>query len=135
MFGRTKCSAGCRAISHEEVYDQVGERGEELTNELTYGDTSDNSNFTGPVIDQASVDKVMSYIEIGKEEGKKEDELRRAQTAKIERAGGAAEQIYAIKLSEVKAQANHSNQTKKGNFRVLLCFCFHFHYISNNFFV
>ena len=28
------------------------------------------SHFTGPVIDQASYDKIMSYIEIGKEEGR-----------------------------------------------------------------
>jgi 1-pyrroline-5-carboxylate dehydrogenase len=69
-FSGQKCSACSRAIIHEEVYDQVVERVEELTKELTYGDSSDNSNFTGPVIDQASYDKIMSYIEIGKEEGR-----------------------------------------------------------------
>ncbi len=69
-FSGQKCSACSRAVIHEEVYDQVVGRVEELTKELTYGDPSKQTNFTGPVIDQASFDKIMSYIEIGKEEGR-----------------------------------------------------------------
>lgn len=69
-FSGQKCSACSRAIIHEDVYDQVKDRVVELTNELTVGNTSDPSNiFMGPVIDQAAYDKIMSYIEIGKEEG------------------------------------------------------------------
>ncbi|MFC5602184.1 L-glutamate gamma-semialdehyde dehydrogenase [Sporosarcina koreensis] len=69
-FSGQKCSACSRAVIHEDVYDQVVARVEELTKELTYGDPSKQSNFAGPVIDQASFDKIMSYIEIGKEEGR-----------------------------------------------------------------
>lgn len=69
-FSGQKCSACSRAVIVEEVYDRVVARVEELTKELTYGDPIDNSNFTGPVVDQAAFDKVMSYIEIGKEEGR-----------------------------------------------------------------
>ena len=69
-FSGQKCSACSRAVIHEEVYDEVVARVEELTKDATYGDPSDNKSFTGPVIDQASFDKVMSYIEIGKEEGR-----------------------------------------------------------------
>ena len=69
-FSGQKCSACSRAVIHEEVYDEVVARVEELTKELTYGDASDNSNYTGPVIDQTSFDKIMGYIEIGKEEGR-----------------------------------------------------------------
>ena len=69
-FSGQKCSACSRAVIHEEVYDEVVARVEELTKELTHGDASDNSNYTGPVIDQASFDKIMGYIEIGKEEGR-----------------------------------------------------------------
>ncbi|MFD2211876.1 L-glutamate gamma-semialdehyde dehydrogenase [Virgibacillus halophilus] len=69
-FSGQKCSACSRAIIHEDVYDQVKDRVVELTKELTIGNTSDPSNiFMGPVIDQAAYDKIMSYIEIGKEEG------------------------------------------------------------------
>ena len=69
-FSGQKCSACSRAVIHEDVYDQVVARIEELTKELTYGDPTDNSNFTGPVVDQAAYDKIMSYIEIGKKEGR-----------------------------------------------------------------
>jgi len=34
------------------------------------GDPATNETYTGPVIDQAAYDKIMSYIEIGKREGK-----------------------------------------------------------------
>src|SRR5699024_9088789 len=69
-FSGQKCSACSRAVIHEDVYDQVKNRVIELTNELTHGDPTDNHNFMGPVIDQAAYDKIMGYIEIGKEEGK-----------------------------------------------------------------
>ncbi|WP_430788424.1 L-glutamate gamma-semialdehyde dehydrogenase [Virgibacillus flavescens] len=69
-FSGQKCSACSRAIIHEKVYDQVSERVAELTKELSAGDPSDNSHFMGPVIDQGAYDKIMSYIEIGKDEGK-----------------------------------------------------------------
>ena len=69
-FSGQKCSACSRAVIHEDVYDQVVARVEQLTKELTYGDPADPSNFTGPVIDQASFDKIMGYIEVGKKEGR-----------------------------------------------------------------
>ncbi|WP_264807316.1 aldehyde dehydrogenase family protein, partial [Cytobacillus sp. NCCP-133] len=69
-FSGQKCSACSRAVVVEDVYDQVLNRVVELTNELTQGNPEDQSNFMGPVIDQGAFDKIMSYIEIGKEEGK-----------------------------------------------------------------
>lgn len=68
-FSGQKCSACSRAIIHADVYDQVKNRVVELTEELAAGDPHDNSYFMGPVIDQSAYDKIMSYIEIGKEEG------------------------------------------------------------------
>ncbi len=71
-FGFTgqKCSACSRAVIVEDVYDQVLNRAVELTKELTVGDCSVYGTSVGPVNDQAAFDKIMSYIEIGKEEGK-----------------------------------------------------------------
>lgn len=68
-FSGQKCSACSRAVIHEEVYDQVKERVVELTKELAVGDPTDFNNFMGPVIDQSAYDKIMGYIEIGKNEG------------------------------------------------------------------
>jgi len=68
-FSGQKCSACSRAVIHEDVYETVKNRVAELTKETTAGDPATNEYFTGPVIDQAAYDKIMSYIEIGKEEG------------------------------------------------------------------
>ncbi|PPA69977.1 L-glutamate gamma-semialdehyde dehydrogenase [Jeotgalibacillus proteolyticus] len=69
-FSGQKCSACSRAVVLEEVYDQVLDRVIELTKELSLGETKSPETFMGPVIDQSAFDKIMSYIEIGKEEGR-----------------------------------------------------------------
>lgn len=69
-FSGQKCSACSRAVIVEDVYDQVLNRVVELTNELKLDDPTDQSTFMGPVNDQGAFDKIMSYIEIGKEEGR-----------------------------------------------------------------
>ncbi|WP_213424143.1 L-glutamate gamma-semialdehyde dehydrogenase [Bhargavaea massiliensis] len=69
-FSGQKCSACSRAVIVEDVYDQVLDRVTELTKELTVGDPEDYDNFMGPVIDKASYDKILEYVEIGKQEGR-----------------------------------------------------------------
>ncbi len=69
-FSGQKCSACSRVVIVKDVYDQVVARVEELTNELTIGDPTDNSNFMATVIDAAAFKKINEYIEIGKGEGR-----------------------------------------------------------------
>ncbi|WP_270182720.1 L-glutamate gamma-semialdehyde dehydrogenase [Alkalihalobacillus sp. CinArs1] len=69
-FSGQKCSAGSRAVIHQDVYDEVLDRVVKLTNELSVGETKKPDVYMGPVIDQGAYDKIMSYIEIGKEEGR-----------------------------------------------------------------
>ncbi|PLT28608.1 L-glutamate gamma-semialdehyde dehydrogenase [Peribacillus deserti] len=69
-FSGQKCSACSRAVIVEDVYDQVLERAVELTKDLTIGNPVDTSNFMGPVIDNNAFNKIMEYIEIGKQEGR-----------------------------------------------------------------
>ncbi|MCW1927644.1 L-glutamate gamma-semialdehyde dehydrogenase [Bhargavaea beijingensis] len=69
-FSGQKCSACSRAVIVEDVYDQVLDRVTELTKELTVGNPEDYNNFMGPVIDKASYDKILEYVEIGKQEGR-----------------------------------------------------------------
>lgn len=69
-FSGQKCSACSRAIIVEDVYEQVLNRVVELTKQLKVGNPEEQSIFMGPVIDQASFDKIMGYIEIGKQEGR-----------------------------------------------------------------
>ncbi|MFS0637822.1 L-glutamate gamma-semialdehyde dehydrogenase [Mesobacillus foraminis] len=68
-FSGQKCSAGSRAVVVEEVYDQVLNRSIELTKQLTVGNPGDPDTYMGPVIDQSAFNKIMGYIEIGREEG------------------------------------------------------------------
>ncbi|MGZ0084241.1 L-glutamate gamma-semialdehyde dehydrogenase [Caldibacillus thermoamylovorans] len=69
-FSGQKCSACSRAIIVEDVYDQVLNRVVELTKQLNVGDPAEQATFMGPVIDQNAYNKIMEYIEIGKQEGR-----------------------------------------------------------------
>ncbi|KGX84894.1 L-glutamate gamma-semialdehyde dehydrogenase [Pontibacillus litoralis] len=69
-FSGQKCSSGSRAVVHEDIYDEVLDRVAKLTKELTVGNATESNIYMGPVVDQAAFDKIMSYMEIGKEEGR-----------------------------------------------------------------
>lgn len=69
-FGGQKCSACSRAVIVEDVYDRVVARVEELTKALTVGVPDKDEHFVSAVIDAAAFKKIMSYIEIGKGEGR-----------------------------------------------------------------
>jgi len=64
-----KCSACSRLIVHESVYDRVVERLKSAAESLVLGPAEDPSSFMGAVIDEAAKEKILSYIEIGKQEG------------------------------------------------------------------
>ena len=67
-FQGQKCSAGSRAIIVQEVYDQITEMVVEKTKALSVGATDAGADVTiGPVIDPDAVEKIRSYIAIGRE--------------------------------------------------------------------
>jgi 1-pyrroline-5-carboxylate dehydrogenase len=68
-FSGQKCSACSRAIVEDPVYDVFLERVREKVQALRVGDPADNANM-GPVVNRSSMDTVLSYIEIGKKEGR-----------------------------------------------------------------
>jgi len=63
-----KCSAGSRAIIVEEVYDKLVQRIVELCRQIRVGDPADPTVDMGPVIDEEAVQKITSYIAIGRGE-------------------------------------------------------------------
>ncbi len=69
-FQGQKCSAGSRAIVHKKVYDEVLDRCVKLTKKLKVGNTVEYGVHNGGVIDEAAFEKTLSYIEIGKKEGR-----------------------------------------------------------------
>ena len=68
-FSGQKCSACSRAIVEAPIYDVFVERLRERVATLTVGDPATNPNL-GPVINQAALDSMLGYIEIGKKEGR-----------------------------------------------------------------
>ncbi|MGA2569271.1 MAG: L-glutamate gamma-semialdehyde dehydrogenase [Terracidiphilus sp.] len=68
-FSGQKCSACSRAIVEAPIYDVFVERLRERVATLTVGDPAANHSL-GPVINQAALDSILRYIEIGKKEGR-----------------------------------------------------------------
>src|SRR5690625_5110683 len=66
-----RCTACSRVIVHEDVKEEVEKRILEGIETLTIGDGLDENMKMGPIINEAGLEKIESYIEIGKEEGAK----------------------------------------------------------------
>jgi 1-pyrroline-5-carboxylate dehydrogenase len=69
-FQGQKCSACSRAIIDQKVYDYVEGRLVEKAKSIKVGPAEKYENKMGPLIDQDALDKVLKYIDIGKQEGK-----------------------------------------------------------------
>src|SRR5215204_4275837 len=70
-FGTTgqRCTATSRLIVHQKVYDGFVKRLAEAAQTLRLGDGRQEQTDVGPLIHQASREKVEQYIEIGRKEG------------------------------------------------------------------
>jgi 1-pyrroline-5-carboxylate dehydrogenase len=68
-FNGQKCSACSRAIVEEPIYDVFLERVQERVQMLRVGDPAGNAPM-GPVVSRSAMDTILSYIEIGKGEGR-----------------------------------------------------------------
>lgn len=70
-FGTTgqRCTACSRVIVHEAVKEKLEQRLVEEAQKLTVGDGLVEGNRVGPMINEAGMKKVASYIEIGQQEG------------------------------------------------------------------
>jgi 1-pyrroline-5-carboxylate dehydrogenase len=69
-FQGQKCSAGSRAVIVSAVYDDLVPKIVERARALVVGDPTDSEVSVGPIIDEPAWKKVMTYIEIGKAEGR-----------------------------------------------------------------
>lgn len=63
------CCAGSRAFVHEKIYDKFVEKLAEKAKAKRVGDPLDAETQHGPQIDQAQFDKIMKYIDLGRNEG------------------------------------------------------------------
>jgi aldehyde dehydrogenase (NAD+) len=63
------CCAGSRAYVHAKVYDRFVERLSERAAARKVGDPFDPETEHGPQIDQTQFDKILHYVDLGKEQG------------------------------------------------------------------
>uniref|UniRef100_A0A7C3NEB9 aldehyde dehydrogenase (NAD(+)) n=1 Tax=candidate division WOR-3 bacterium TaxID=2052148 RepID=A0A7C3NEB9_UNCW3 len=66
-----RCTATSRLILHEKIHDLFIEKLVKRTEDLKLGYPWDESVDVGPVINEASMKKILEYVKIGKEEGAK----------------------------------------------------------------
>jgi aldehyde dehydrogenase (NAD+) len=64
-----RCVSASRILVHEKLFDRFAAKFVEGAKRLRIGDPLDTGNFTGPVIHEDSVKKVLSYNELAKREG------------------------------------------------------------------
>lgn len=69
-YGGQKCSAGSRAIVLEGIYDKFLERLIEATKSLTVSPAESPGCSLGPVIDAESRDRILKFIDSGKQQAK-----------------------------------------------------------------
>jgi aldehyde dehydrogenase (NAD+) len=63
------CCAGSRIYVQESIYDKFVQRFKERTAKNVVGDPFDQNTFQGPQVSQLQFDRIMSYIEHGKQAG------------------------------------------------------------------
>ena len=68
-FQGQKCSAGSRAVVVSSVYDDLVPRVVELTRRIRMGDPVDPEVGLGPVIDGDAEEKILDYLQVGRDEG------------------------------------------------------------------
>src|SRR5882724_6770883 len=68
-FQGQKCSACSRAIVDEKIYDVFLERLKDRVSKIVIGDPAENKAM-GPVISEKAMKSILSYIEVGKKEGR-----------------------------------------------------------------
>ncbi|GAB4074434.1 aldehyde dehydrogenase family protein [Barrientosiimonas marina] len=66
-----RCTAASRVIVHEDVKEKLEERLLQEIDKLSIGDGLEEANQVGPIINQAGMDKITRYMQIGKDEGAK----------------------------------------------------------------
>lgn len=64
-----KCTATSRIIVQEDIYDEFRQRLLEEIEKITVGNGLDEGVWMGPCVSKAQMEKVLSYIEKGKQEG------------------------------------------------------------------
>ncbi|MBI3466729.1 MAG: aldehyde dehydrogenase family protein [Planctomycetes bacterium] len=66
-----RCVSAGRILVHEKVFPELSRSFVEISRRVRFGDPFDPDSFAGPLINQAAVDKTLSYNELARDEGAK----------------------------------------------------------------
>ena len=69
-YSGQKCSAASRVIVLDSIYDQILERIVERSRSLAVGAAEDPGTTIGPVISREQLDRIQTYVELGRREAK-----------------------------------------------------------------
>jgi aldehyde dehydrogenase (NAD+) len=64
-----RCVSAGRLLVHEKIFERFADQLVKTARRLRIGNPFDPNNFTGPVINQAAVDKILGYNQLAKKEG------------------------------------------------------------------
>jgi len=64
-----RCVSGSRILVHEKIMDAFADKFVAMAKRVRIGDALDAKNFTGPVIHQTAIDKVLQYNDLARKEG------------------------------------------------------------------
>ena len=81
------CTCPSRALIHEAIYDRFMERALKRVEAIVQGDPLDPATMIGAQASSEQMEKILSYIDIGRQEGAEGADRRRAQPA-AGRSGG-----------------------------------------------
>lgn len=63
------CCAGSRIYVQSGIYDEFVKKFEAVSKKITVGDPFEATTFQGPQVSQTQYDRIMNYVECGKQEG------------------------------------------------------------------
>lgn len=63
------CTCPSRALIHESIYDAFMERALERVKQIKQGNPLDTETMIGAQVSSEQLEKILSYIDIGKQEG------------------------------------------------------------------
>src|SRR5205085_7610441 len=64
-----RCVSAGRILVHEKIFDKYADKLVQTAKRLRIGNPVDPANFTGPVINQSAVEKILGYNALAKKEG------------------------------------------------------------------
>ena len=69
--GGQTCCAGSRIFVQKGIYDKFAAGFKKQTEALKVGDPFDENSYQGPMVSKTQCDRIMGYVESGKEQGAK----------------------------------------------------------------